>query len=127
MALVGCFKQGRQVDCTEWWKELEVSPTAGPNGQRLENPLGLQVQQALRSLPLRERKALWGKGAARLLARKPIRPTGPAGITVDFNGSVEPPHCQTGSFLRSLREERGTGFRQEPRTLQGIAVLAVGR
>lgn len=49
MALVGCFKQGRQMDCTEGWKELEVPQE--PNGQRLENPLGLRVQQALRSLP----------------------------------------------------------------------------
>lgn len=62
MALVGCLKQGRQVDCTAGWNELEVSPQAGPNGQRLENPLGLHVQQALRSLPLRERKAGWEFG-----------------------------------------------------------------
>lgn len=60
MALVGCFKQGRQVDRTAGWKELEVPQE--PNGQRLENPLGLRVQQALRSSPYESARRDGAKG-----------------------------------------------------------------
>lgn len=67
------------------------------------------VHQDLRPSPTRA-QGVMGNGLHALLARKPIRPTGPARLAVYFNGDVEPPNAEAGSFLRRLGEERTTGF-----------------